>query len=164
MEAIPTMVDTTVDIMAMDMVVTGVERRGKPRPHLLLRLMLLLMLKLIPGVTIMEAIPTMVDTTVDIMAMDMVVTGVERRGKPRPHLLLRLMLLLRRKLIPGVTIMEAIPTMVDTMVDITGTAMLVTIGVESKVRRSQDCNNCTNLNTHIIVKLGSRNLPYLLVI
>merc|ERR1719222_702913 len=122
----------------MDMVVTGGERRGKPRLHLLLRLMLLLTLELIPGVTIMEAIPTMVDTMVDIMAMDMVVTGVERRGKLKPHLLLRLMLILRLKLIPGVTIMEAIPTMVDTMVDITGMAMLVTIGVESKVRRSQD--------------------------
>merc|ERR1719154_485791 len=97
----------------------------------------------------MEAIPTMLDT-MDMLDIDLVMdTGVERRGKLRPHLLLMLQLLLMLKLIPGDTTMEAIPTIVAMLVDIMVMDMVMVItGVESKLRRSQDCINCTNLNTH----------------
>merc|ERR1712168_776678 len=98
-----TMVDT-MDILTTDMD-TGAERRGKLKPSL--RLLLLLIPRLIPGMD------TMVDT-MDILTTDMD-TGVERRGK----------LKLSQKLIPRLIL--GMVTMVDTM----DTHMVIT-GEENK--------------------------------
>merc|ERR1711887_185419 len=102
------MVDT-MDMDTLDMVDTivltdiyGAERRGK------LKLLLILMLKPIPGMDTMDTMDLDMVHTMHTLIMDMD-TGAERREKLKLLLKLQLLLILMLRLIPGMDIM------VDTM-------------------------------------------------
>merc|ERR1719367_934095 len=118
--------------MAMD---TTTER-GLLRPSLLLRLLLPLRLRLIPGTD------TMATASTDLMAMDTTDTGLMamdttmERGLLRPSLRLLLLLLLRLRLIPGTDTMAMASTDLMAM-DTTDTGLMATTG-----ERSKECNFC----------------------
>merc|ERR1712007_407109 len=123
------------DTLIMDMDMDGAERRGK--------LKLLLILRLIPG---MDTIVDTMDTLIMDMDMD---TGAERREK----LKLSLKLILRLRLIPGITM----DIMVDTM-DIVHTMVILMVD-SIGVNEEQDCNICKHLymcthlcSTHVHTK------------
>merc|ERR1711884_446634 len=107
--------------------------RGLLRPSLLLRLLLPLRLRLIPGMdtTAMATGLMAMDTTdTGLMAMD---TTMER-GLLRPSLSLLLLLLLRLRLIPGTDTTAMASTDLMAM-DTTDTGLMATTG-----ERSKECN------------------------
>merc|ERR1711884_143610 len=119
-------------LMAMD---TTTER-GLLRPSLLLRLLLPLRPRLIPGTD------TMAMASTDLMAMDTMDTGLmamdttTERGLLRPSLRLLLLLLLRLRLIPGTDTTAMASTDLMAM-DTTDTGLMATTG-----ERSKECNFC----------------------
>merc|ERR1712241_1145530 len=118
------MVDTEA-LMAMPglMATMAIMERGLLRPSLLLRLLLPLRLRLIPGTD------TMAMASTDLMAMDTMDTGLmamdttTERGLLRPSLLLRLLLPLRLRLIPGADTMAMASTDLMAM-DTTDTGLM----------------------------------------
>merc|ERR1711884_633269 len=114
-------------LMAMD---TTTER-GLLRPSLLLRLLLPLRPRLIPGMD------TTAMASTDLMAMDTMDTGLmamdttTERGLMRPSLRLLLLLLLRLRLIPGTDTTAMASTDLMAM-DTTDTGLMATTGERSK--------------------------------
>merc|ERR1719215_2037382 len=129
--------------MAMDTMDTGLmamatTERGLLRPSLLLRLLLPLRLRLIPGTD------TTAMASTDLMAMDTMDTGLmamdttTERGLLRPSLLLRLLLPLRLRLIPGTDTMAMASTDLMAM-DTTDTGLMA---MDTTMERSNECNFC----------------------
>merc|ERR1719350_2347285 len=113
------MVDTDTEATTGLMATMATTERGLLRLSLLLRLLLPLRLRLIPGMD------TMAMASTDLTAMDTTDTGLmamdttTERGLLRPSLLLRLllMLLLRLLLIPGMDTTAMVDTELTAMVD-----------------------------------------------
>merc|ERR1712013_927487 len=112
--------------------------RGLPRPSLLLRLLLPLRLRLILGTD------TTAMASTDLMAMDTMDTGhmamdtTTERGLLRPSLLLRLLLPLRLRLIPGTDTTAMVSTDLMAM-DTTDTGIMA---MDTTMERSKECNFC----------------------
>merc|ERR1712055_1042454 len=140
--------DTLVDTIVLTDI-CGAERRGK------LKLLLILMLRLIPGMDIMvDTMDLDMVHTMHTLIMDMD-TGAERREKLKLLLKLQLLLILMLRLIPGMD------TMVDTMdMDTMDIDTMVILMLDTTwVNEEQDCNICKHLymcthlcSTHVHTK------------
>merc|ERR1712121_338986 len=116
-----------------------------------LKLLLILMLRLIPGMDTMDTMDLDMVHTMHTLIMDMDMdTGAERREKLKLLLKLQLLLILMLRLIPGM----------DTMVDTMDIDTMVILMVDSTgVNEEQDCNICKHLymythlcSTHVHTK------------
>merc|ERR1712029_877631 len=129
---------STMATMAMPglMATMATTERGLLRPSLLLRLLLPLRLRLIPGTD------TMAMASTDLTAMDTTDTGLMamdttmERGLLRPSLLLMLLLMLPLRLIPGMDTTAMASTDLMAM-DTTDTGLMATTG-----ERSKECDFC----------------------
>merc|ERR1719320_1809153 len=130
--------DTEATMATPGLMAMATTERGLLRPSLLLRLLLPLRLRLILGTD------TTAMASTDLMAMDTMDTGLmamdttTERGLLRPSLLLRLLLPLRLRLIPGTDTTAMASTDLMAM-DTTDTGLMA---MDTTMERSKECNFC----------------------